>query len=364
MEKRLREFDFIRAFAALSVIAIHVTAGYVAVSGAAYVWNQAMRYAVPLFIILSGFLLYYAEKGRPPLSYRDFLQKRFNKILWPYLFWTMLYVVYSGRKQWGEWLSGDYMQPFLLGGKHLLMGTGYVHLYFLLIMLQLYMLYPLLRQWLEKHAFSLLLVSFMLTLFAQTMIYLHQVHILVLPGIGIPYVSLFPLWLFYFVFGMAAAQHKETWEGKLKERKVLHTLLWAVSFIVLLVDSRLTQTQASSIKPSVILYCFASYFLFYAVALRLKETKRRVGRWMDWLSTHSFMIFLLHPLLLSLLTALSKYLPKLWSGPGGMLLLYTATTICTVLFTHLLSLHPRCPLIGGVYAGKRKKPLQQTAASN
>ncbi|NGQ94276.1 acyltransferase [Brevibacillus sp. SYP-B805] len=360
MENRLREFDFIRAFAALSVIAIHVTAGYVAANGAAYVWNQAMRYAVPLFIILSGFLLYHVEKGRAPLSYRTFLKKRFNKILWPYLFWTILYVLYRERRQWGEWLSGDYWQPFLLSGKHLLMGTGYVHLYFLLIMLQLYMLYPLLRRWLEKHASSFLLISFAVTLFAQTMIYLHQTQVLVLPSIGIPYVSLFPLWLFFFAFGMAAAFHKDAWESRIADKLIPLALVWLVSFAILLADSRLTQTHASSIKPSVILYCFGSYFLLYALALRLKRGRHWIGRWLDWLSTHSFMIFLLHPLMLSLLAEAAQLFPRLWSGTAGMLLLYAATTIITVLVTHLLSRYPGFTLIGGVYAGKRKTKQQAT----
>ncbi|MFY0543424.1 acyltransferase [Brevibacillus sp. H7] len=364
MDQRLREFDIMRAFAALSVIAIHVTAGFAQSNLLAYLWNQGMRYAVPLFVILSGFLLYFVDLGRPRMSYTGFLQKRCKKILLPYVLWTILYTLYSSRKEWSAWLAGDWVSPLSHAVKHLLKGTGYVHLYFLLIILQLYFLYPLLRTWLEKRAAWLVLGSGALTLFAQTMIYLHQLGVIVLPGIGIPYVSLFPLWLFYFVFGMYAAREKEHWQERLAGRAVSLGILWLLSFAVLTVDSQLTLTQASSIKPSVMLYCFTSFFFFYALALQLKQTAKRWGRWLDWLAVHSFMIFLLHPLLLSILVVSAGKIPlltRLWSGTGGMVLLYAATTVCTAILTHFLSMTKLSVWIGGVYNGKSRK---QTVLAN
>lgn len=356
MKPRLREFDFVRAFAAMSVIAIHVTAGYTAYTQSGYYWNQAMRYAVPLFIIISGFLLYFAERDRPRLSYAGFLRKRFQKILLPYLIWTALYTAYSNRQHLAQWAVNDPLHPVLLWAKHLVMGTGYVHLYFLLIVLQLYLLYPLLRNWLEKYQTLLVAGSFVLTLFSQTMIYLHQIQVLVLPSLGIPYVSLFPIWLFYFVFGMLAARHKESWEEKLAGKMLQVTLIWLASFALLLVDSRYTKTFASSIKPSIMLFCLASYFLFYLICVQVKETRGKIGKWLDWVALHSFLIFLLHPLLVSLLVALANRsgLTKLWYGTAGMLFLYTTVTLLTVLITYLVSLTPFASLLGGVRTVKRK----------
>jgi peptidoglycan/LPS O-acetylase OafA/YrhL len=356
MERRLREFDFLRAFAALSVIAIHVTAGLAQSSQTAYLWNQAMRYAVPLFVIMSGFLLYFSEIGRPPLSYPAFLNKRLKKILVPYLIWTAGYVLYSNRHAASAWLAGDGpLIPFL---KHLATGTGYVHLYFVLIVLQLYILYPLLKTWLERHPVSLMLAALVLSGGAQTMIYLHQLQVFVLPSLGVPYVSLFPIWLFYFVFGMMAARDKAQWHARLTGKAVPLSALWLVSFALLLADSHVTKTFASSIKPSVMLYCFTSFFFFYALALRAKGTTQKWGNALDWLSTHSFLIFLLHPLLLNLLVVYGgsvSWIARLWSGTDGMILLYLVTTVLTVIVTHFASLVPGVNWIGGVYAGKRPK---------
>lgn len=363
MKQRLREFDFLRAFAALSVIAIHVTAEYATKSGAGYLWNQAMRFAVPLFIMLSGFLLYYLELGRPKMGYLAFLRKRSKKILLPYLIWTCFYALYSMRGE-AAVVSAEPLYMIKLIAKHLVMGTGYVHLYFLLIMLQLYILYPLLRACLENWRAATLLISLAVTLFAQTMIYLHQTHVLVLPGIGIPYVSLFPIWLFYFVFGMLAAQQKERWEEKLRGKELPLALLWLISFGVLLADSRLTGTYASSIKPSVMLYCFTSFFFFYASALRWRTTKSKLGIWFDWLSTHSFLIFLLHPLLINQLVLQANRLGfiHLWSGVNGMLLLYAATALSSILITYLISFAPLTDLIGGVKAQQKTHAKASAAA--
>jgi len=355
MNQRLREFDHIRACAALSVIAIHVTAGFAQNSLFGFVWNQAMRYAVPLFVILSGFLLYYADLRRPRMSYFQYLTKRGQKIFVPYLLWTLFYTVYSNRH---DVLEGDGFTPLMMFGKHILMGTGYVHLYFVLIVLQLYILYPLLRKWLESNPMSAVFVSLGLTLSAQTMIYLHQLGVFVLPSIGMPYVSLFPIWLFYFVFGMYAASQKENWQARLTGREFVWGLAWIASLVLLAADSRYTQTGTSSIKPTVMVYCMISFFFLYTLALRGKQTMQRWGDWLDWLSTHSFLIFLLHPLLLNLLAVhVPKWpaLSRLWSGIDGMILLFLATTACTIALTRLLSFSPLAGWIGGVYTGKRKQ---------
>lgn len=364
MKQRLREFDFVRAFAALSVIAIHVTSGYTSYSQVGYYWNQAMRYAVPLFVILSGFLLYFSECGRERMPFAAFLRVRCKKILLPYLIWTALYTAFSNRHELLTWVANDPFHPLLLWGKHLVMGTGYVHLYFLLIVLQLYLLYPVLRSWLDKHQTLLVSASFVGTLSAQTMIYLHQIHVIELPSIGIPYVSLFPIWLFYFVFGMFAARNKESWEEKLAGKTLPIAFIWLVSFVLLLLDSRFTRTFASSIKPSVMLFCITSYFLFYLLALRVKNTSSTVGRWMEWIALHSFFIFLLHPLLLSIVVSLaSRYgFTQILLGTKGLLLLYLIITLLTVLFTHLVSLTRFASLLGGVSTVKKSKPQQVPTA--
>jgi peptidoglycan/LPS O-acetylase OafA/YrhL len=345
MKDRIYELDWMRAFAALSVIAIHITSTYVTKSDTAYVWNQAMRYAVPLFIILSGFLLFYSDRHRQGISYARFYQRRFSKIVIPYVLWT---IVYAGYKHLDILSMGQYREFMLSLGKYLLFGTGFVHLYFLIIMVQLYLVYPLLYMWLRKNSVSFLLITFIVTLAAEIVLYLHPLGVLKLPRLTVPYVIMLPLWIFYFAAGMYLAQKKEKWEPWLAGKGGVSGAFYILTFLLLLWESEWSGTYDSSMKPTVLLYCFAAYFFFYRIAMKVKEWREKVGKVVDWFSAQSFLIFLLHPLILSLLQHKESGLRAIWQGNGGMFILFLVVTCLTVLGAYVISFTPVAGYIGGV----------------
>lgn len=96
---RIEELDFARVLAMLSVITIHVTSTFVhynsrvAVSGMnlAFILNQLSRFAVPLFILLSG-----VSCGLNGFcTARQFLRRRLIKTGVPYLIWSLVYMLYN-----------------------------------------------------------------------------------------------------------------------------------------------------------------------------------------------------------------------------------------------------------------------------
>ncbi|WCN38669.1 acyltransferase [Aneurinibacillus uraniidurans] len=363
MQKRLRELDWMRSFAALSVIMIHVTSGYVIANPAAYVVNQAMRYAVPLFIILSGFLLFYVDRNRDQLSWSSFYKKRFSKIVAPYLIWTVIYTLYTyhdavAAGQYGKWLAALKVD--------LIRGTGFVHLYFLLIMVQLYAIYPLLWKWLQKHAASFLAVTFVVTVFSQTMIYFHALHIVHLPRLVVPYVILFPLWLFYFGAGMYVAKHNETITSALSGWTVQLGIMYIASFGLLLLDSHYTHTYDSSIKPTVMVYCFVSYAFFLSIAMKLKDVRGQLARFSDWLAIQSFLVFLLHPLVLVWIQRTYHEWAQFWKTTPGFLLLFGIVTAVSCLLVYMASWLRPVIWIGGIPrstpAASSSKQKQATGA--
>ncbi|MFT9848547.1 acyltransferase [Aneurinibacillus sp. REN35] len=345
MKQRIYELDWLRAFAALSVISIHTTSTYVMKSDTAYIWNQAMRYAVPLFIILSGFLLYYSDRNKTSVPYGSFYKRRFSKILIPYVIWTVLYAAY---KHWDVLLAEEYGTFLSSLGDHLLYGTGFVHLYFLIIMVQLYLIYPLLYVWLKRHAGSFLAVTLMLTLTAEFILYFHSLGIWKVPRLTVPYVIMLPLWIFYFSMGMYLAQRREKWEPWISGKKGRLGLLYVLTFLLLLIDSKWSGTFDSSIKPTVLLYCFASYFFFYSVAIKAKELRGKISVWVDWLSQQSFLIFLLHPFVLTAFLSKELGLTAFFGTNMGLVLLFLVVTIGTMVATYLISFTPLAPYLGGV----------------
>lgn len=341
MKQHLQEFDLLRALATFTVIAIHITAAYVLISPLGYIGNQLARFAVPLFIILSGFLLYNADLNGNGFKIGDFYRRRFDRILWPYILWTCFYVFLGGM------IGGNPGLAIKQLPVHLLWGTGSYHLYFLVIMIQLYLLYPLFRMTLQKKPAILIAGSFLLTLLAQIFLYLIMLgKISIDPAYNSFNLVFFPVWLFYFVLGMWAAQEKEHWQQKLAGKELLLTCIWVISLTLLFLDSHYTGAYGSSIRPSVMLYTISSYFLFYALA---RHGQHRKAGLIHWIAQQSFLIYLIHPAILSavIYTAIYAGWIDLWAGTRGMLAQYLLVTMLSLLFTYLISLTPLADKLGG-----------------
>jgi len=88
--------DILRILSILAVVIIHTTTRTLEMSHYALLkipWtlflNQAGRFAVPLFFMISGFVLelnYHLHE-----SYLTYLKKRFSRIIIPYIFWSAIY---------------------------------------------------------------------------------------------------------------------------------------------------------------------------------------------------------------------------------------------------------------------------------
>ncbi|MCX5780255.1 MAG: acyltransferase [Firmicutes bacterium] len=345
MRRRLTEFDLIRAGTALAVIAIHVTAGYMDL-GLGYYWNHLVRFAVPLFIVMSGLVLYWRDLDDAVIPTGIFYRQRLRKIVVPYFIWTLLYSILNAYL-----LHQHDLLVFLNTlGPSLLRGSAYYHLYFLIIILQMYVLYPLLRGWIERYPRSLLGGSLLLTGFIQVLLYLYLLHRITLPAqYSDLYLLAFPVWLFYFVFGMFAAARladKSEYREGFAHTAVLG-LVWLASLALMLIDSSLSGIYVSILRPSVILYTLASFYFFFALA---STWRLRDQAWVGWLSNQSFLIYLMHPLVLTLLIITARKLghPALWSGNLGLVVFYISVTIITLAGTYLISLTPLSALLGGV----------------
>jgi surface polysaccharide O-acyltransferase-like enzyme len=341
MQKRLKEIDSIRAIAIISVIVIHVSGAYASGSRVAYYINQLMRYAVPVFVMLSGFSLYYADMNRPWDSCLQFYAKRLKKVFIPYIIWSLLYILYS-------WISSGKAPRVDSIPMTLLHGQASYHLYFIIIIMQLYLLYPLLRVLFRKHAGHALAVSFIISFYYQLRIYLSALNVH-LPAFHIlfdDYMVLFT-WGFYFVFGMYLAA-KPGILRFFRENKILAVISYLVSLTVLILDSRATGTYDLSIRPSVMLYSLAAFFLIL-LACDLTGARLPMGeRVLGWISRKSFFIYFSHAMILSILIKYVKPLPigSVFNRWTGMIALLITTSLLTFLLTWICSFIPRNSVIG------------------
>lgn len=345
---RIKELDFVRAFAALSVVVIHVTGPYVTVNRYGYIMNQGARFAVPIFVIISGLLLMYSYSGKE-FKTGIFLRKRFNKILIPYLIWTLIYVLFNYRNDIGTLMRQKSQFASLLLQK-LKFGTADSHLYFIIIMIQLYILFPVLKKLVEKAPKVTLWVSFIITLLFHTGVYLSLLHKVTLPGFVIPYYEFFPTWIFFFVFGMYFCQRFSVLTEKIRKGRIILIPVWFVSLMLLIADSRLTNTYGSSVRPSIVLYCITTFLFMYAVLASFRNINGTFMSIVEEISRQSFIMYFSHILIIKIIKMVSNHLglAGLWDRTVGMVFLLAVVVIATLFFSYIVSLTPFAGALGGV----------------
>jgi surface polysaccharide O-acyltransferase-like enzyme len=133
--------DLIRVVAIFLVVVIHVSGQLTNAWGKipvdqwiiADIYGGMARIAVPLFFMISGYLLLPRSE-----SLRDFYLKRMTRILIPFVVWSLIYL---------GWYCGNHPNtctPGVIWDLLLVQGT-YYHLWFLYSLISIYLILPVLR---------------------------------------------------------------------------------------------------------------------------------------------------------------------------------------------------------------------------
>lgn len=260
---RIPYFDYLKGVAILAVILIHVRNMYERYLpqndfSFLYITNNVLRFAIPFFLICSGILL-------NPNSIKQegtwaFYSKKIFRIFIPYILLTLGVALYFNRL--------DIFQGLLITG------SASPPYYFMPVLLQCYILYPLLVRY-KNNRTKLLVFSFLISvasLFTP----------LTWNFASVP--TVFP-YLFFFVYGFAK---RDDFLHYQKNPKELAGWLCISAFYLLVVI----------IKPAL----FYNSQFFYGVALfnilfhfRKSLTKSKIiNKTMVYLGQNSLWIYLLH----------------------------------------------------------------------
>lgn len=188
MKKQYREITIMNAFLCLAVVMIHLTSaplGQLIPKSVPhiiiFIINKVLCFCVPAFLFLSGFKLYNKHKNEK-IKLKKFYGERLKKIVVPYVVAVIIYFVYFYIKGWVD---------FKALPEYLLLGTLSAHFYYIVIAVQCYLLFPLLKLVFKKFPKITLLLAF-----ASTIIFNHYIII--------PYGDRFiGTYLFYFILGFA-----------------------------------------------------------------------------------------------------------------------------------------------------------------
>lgn len=153
---RILELDIVRAFAIMAVLMIHATSETTVEipigsrSQIIYlIVNKLSNFAVPVFILLSGLVLFYRYGGawnwREALS---FYRKRIQYIIVPYLIWSFFYYVFNQWTPNFNWHDIHIEWPVFF--KALKWADTSYHLYFIVLILQFYLVFPIIMTIVER----------------------------------------------------------------------------------------------------------------------------------------------------------------------------------------------------------------------
>ncbi len=278
MRKTYPEIHLLRILACLMVIVIHVTATPVvtlipnSIPQLFFIFiNRFSKPSVPIFIFISGFLL------KTPSPSTSFYKNKIPKLVVPYILWaTAYYVLFVILKIYP--LSLNF---YLLG---LLKGTFVYHLYFMVIILQLYLLFPLIQRAYTKWG---ILPVFLLSLALQT-----ASGLTAFPMQD----RLFPTYIGYFVLGMVLRENKHTFSLYKGSTLILTGLLYTHQFIESQNNGITLSFQLVSL--TYMLFSLYSCYVLLCLMQQAKALYHRHEQTYNFLSRSTLTVYYAHPLII------------------------------------------------------------------
>lgn len=319
----LYEIDLIRSITVFSVVTIHTFAytsslieGELPKQMFSLV-NHLLHYNREMFMFITAFVLTYVYYDRQ-FSVKRFWFKRLLYVLVPYVLWSFIYVKYNYPTLTGA----DYLKTSFFS---LLTGGASFQLYYVLLALQFYFIFPYFLFFIKKIARKPWL-SLGISLSVQ-LLFLQIDYMYIQSGIvkSKAWDLLFEfqnrivlIYQFFFFFGGFTAIYEE------KVRQILTMYGRFIPYVFLAIFTVYTvlsfwqiQTYSSVsyatsvLQPSVVLYSIAVICLFFWLSF-LWAKKRHGYRLVKTISDTSFGVYLVHVMIISL--TMRYLLPLLPSG--------------------------------------------------
>jgi len=285
-KKIYKEVVSMNSLLCLFVVMIHLTsAPVVALTKGSFVHmvifavNKLLCFCVPAFIFLSGFKLY-SGYGDKKIDLKRFFIGRVKKIILPYLVSVLVYFIYFYSK---KWVALSELPQYIF------LGTLVAHFYYIIIAVQLYILFPLLKK-LTKYPIVLLVLSLAITVCCHELFYFKYSD------------RFFGTYIFYFVFGMLFSKYDIF--GKIKHYFLISAVGYAVMACVHFYFSYMATLGKRSYRYAEfvnIIYVFFSICLLYGICVLISRKSPPIYSMAGILGDVSYSVYLYHILIISVL---------------------------------------------------------------
>lgn len=309
MQKQyVKAIDALRTISILAVLLIHTTTRTIETTHNDlnnFPWtlflNQIARFAVPLFILISGFVLelnydYHA-------NYRSYIKKRVSRIFIPYLFWSLIYYYFV------------YANNHDSLAKVILTGDASYQLYFIPTLAIFYFIFPLLHKF-----YKYISNKFVLAGLGVTQLCLLSTDYFVKEFKFADPVRITLLSFFFFIAGMVAARNKNKIIEAVKKYKYLLLTTTILLGVYVFVEGKLGFQISDSYlsfysqwRPSVFFYTF----IVFSVLFYVFDKSRLQFAIVERFSKLSYLVFFIHVIVIEIIWKyFGQNLFNLLSGSG------------------------------------------------
>lgn len=308
--KKRRELSVCNVVFCLLVLFIHISAEPVTLydkQSVLYIATLSLwrlsSFVVQGFLFLSGVKLFLPTTRR--FSYRKFYLSRLKRVVLPYIAAFVLFYLFFLA-------TGAVEANPLDAARRLALGDLTAHFYFVVVIVQFYLLMPLWRA-MAKRGSPLLSVVTSLLLMAILKQYLPEILRVLFGVADFPHNSrLFTSYLFFFILGVFCGEHYERFWKALREQKkavIVGWILTAFVNCVFIYWNSVGVYYAQWLDNFHILYCFLSILLSLLAAERISVLERRRGRLATLITRideASYTVYLVHPLFIFLFDRVAR----------------------------------------------------------
>ena len=292
---RLAAFDVFKGIATLAVVLIHVSSHALRrlegedVQFAVMILNRAAQFAVPAFLFVTA-LMATRSSLRPGFCALRFYQSKVSKVLVPYLIWSLIYGLFrvaTSAVELSDLGSLTLWRDWLLGG------DAFYHLYFLVVVLQFYAIFPLVS-WFARLP---TVPAVVMLLALQVGAYWLNRLVLNSPSPG----SLASSYIVVLGLGMLVGARLEGWLAFWRKWRLGIIALAAGSLTLYLPDAVLAllgvpiDTFAYSAASWVYSSAFALALLGVCTSFDQRSLSRDGGGALGLIGQWSFQVYLIHP---------------------------------------------------------------------
>ncbi|HUC79147.1 MAG TPA: acyltransferase [Candidatus Saccharimonadales bacterium] len=295
--------EFVRIVFIIAVISVHIMATgplyNSPTSGAVWMLFHVSR---NLFIILTSIVLIYSFGVGRPFNAKKFYLKRFALVLIPYMTWSLIYQVGHGIQQHTVF---SFLSTFVY---NIVTANAMYHLYFLLLSMQIYLLFPLIRYLfgkIKQYPRRVIAISFIIQLVITSFIHYS-------PNIpGLSWWFNYPdknilSYQFYIVIGAFMASNVKAFEDYIySKRRVLYKLASVVAvfgqviYLLQAINGVSPAVASAVFQPYLVIESTVFGLALFALGVQWNRGGMSHKRLVTLIAEDSFGIYLCHVFVIS-----------------------------------------------------------------